>query len=45
MIQYRYKEDIKKPPNNEDYYNFLHRIGYAEDKDYINKIKNIVKDE
>lgn len=34
-IQYRYK-----PPN--DYYEFLERIGYAEDVDYIKKVKSIV---
>lgn len=33
-IQYRYK-------NGEDYYNFLTRIGYAEDSLYIQKIKSI----
>ena len=36
MIQYKYK-------NNEDYYYFLNRIGYAEDSLYNNKLKNIVK--
>ena len=36
MIQYKLKE-------NEDYYKFLIRIGYAEDKDYVNKVNNIVK--
>lgn len=35
-IQYRYK-----PPN--DYYKFLEEIGYAEDPQYITKLKNIVK--
>lgn len=35
-IQYRYK-----PPN--DYYEFLDKIGYAEDPDYINKVKKLVK--
>lgn len=34
-IQYRYK-----PPN--DYYKFLSDIGYAEDPEYINKLKRIV---
>lgn len=34
-IQYRYK-----PPN--DYYKFLSDIGYAEDPNYINKLKGIV---
>jgi flagellum-specific peptidoglycan hydrolase FlgJ len=36
MIQYKYKED-------EDYYKFLTRIGYAEDPNYIIKIKGIVE--
>ena len=35
MIQYKYK-----PPN--DYYKFLSDIGYAEDPNYINKLKGIV---
>lgn len=35
-VQYRYK-----PPN--DYYKFLQDIGYAKDPNYINKIKEIVK--
>lgn len=35
-IQYKYK-----PPN--DYYTFLEELPYAEDKEYINKLKNIVK--
>lgn len=34
-VQYRYK-----PPN--DYYEFLSEIGYAEDPNYINKLKGIV---
>ena len=34
MIQYRYDD-------SEDYYNFLIRIGYAEDPNYINKLKAI----
>lgn len=29
--------------NNEDYYEFLKRIKYAEDTQYINKLKNIVR--
>lgn len=33
MIQYKYKSG--------DYYLFLKKIGYAEDPEYINKIKNI----
>ena len=36
FIQYRYK-----PP--EDYYKFLQRIGYAEDSNYISKLKKVVK--
>jgi flagellum-specific peptidoglycan hydrolase FlgJ len=36
MIQYKLRE-------NEDYYKFLTRIGYAEDPEYINKVKSIVK--
>nr|DAI45433.1 MAG TPA: Mannosyl-glycoprotein endo-beta-N-acetylglucosaminidase [Bacteriophage sp.] len=35
-VQYRYKS-----PN--DYYEFLQRIGYAEDPNYITKLKQIVK--
>lgn len=35
MIQYRYKGG--------DYYEWLQKIGYAEDPSYINKIKGIVK--
>lgn len=35
MIQYKYK-------NDEDYYDFLKRIGYAEDPKYINKLKILV---
>ena len=34
-IQYRYK-----PPNN--YYQFLEEIGYAEDPNYISKVKTLV---
>lgn len=36
FIQRRYK-----PP--EDYYKFLQRIGYAEDSNYISKLKEVVK--
>lgn len=42
----KYKEWIQrryKPP--EDYYHFLQRIGYAEDPQYINKLRKIVKHE
>lgn len=35
FVQYKYK-----PPN--DYYKFLSDIGYAEDPNYINKLKGIV---
>lgn len=35
MVQYKYK-----PPNN--YYKFLKDLPYAEDKEYINKLKRIV---
>lgn len=35
MIQYRLKD-------NENYYKFLNRIGYAEDSEYITKVKGIV---
>jgi len=37
-IQYRYNTNIHK-----NYYEFLTNIGYAEDPDYINKLKLIVK--
>lgn len=37
-IQYRYI------PSDEDYYRFLLDIGYAEDPEYINKLKIIVKE-
>lgn len=36
FVQYKYK-----PPS--DYYRFLEKIGYAEDPEYIKKVKNIVK--
>ena len=35
MIQYKYKD-------GDDYLNFLKEIGYAEDPEYINKLKRIV---
>ena len=35
MIQYRYKEG--------DYYEWLQKLGYAEDPQYITKVKGIVK--
>lgn len=34
FVQYKYNPA-------ENYYDFLNRIGYAEDKDYISKVKNI----
>lgn len=40
MVQYKYKGGNDKPPN--DYYKFLSDIGYAEDPNYINKLKGIV---
>ena len=40
MVQYKYKGDNDKPPN--DYYKFLSDIGYAEDAQYIQKLKDIV---
>lgn len=40
MIQYKYKEDNSRPPN--DYYRFLQKVGYAKDPNYINKLKGIV---
>lgn len=42
----KYKEWIQrryKP--SEDYYKFLQRIGYASDPNYVNKLRNIVKNE
>ena len=41
MVQYKYKGGNDKPPN--DYYKFLQDIGYAKDPYYINKVKEIVK--
>lgn len=41
MIQYKYDGDNSKPPNH--YYKFLQDIGYASDPHYINKVKEIVK--
>lgn len=41
MVQYKYKGDNDKPPNH--YYKFLQDIGYAKDSHYINKVKEIVK--
>ena len=40
MVQYKYKGGNDKPPN--DYYKFLSDIGYAEDAQYIQKLKDIV---
>lgn len=42
VVAYRDKIQYKKRAN-EKYYDFLNRIGYAEDKDYISKVKNIKK--
>ena len=39
-IQSKYDENIYK-----DYYEFLEKLGYAEDPEYINKLKKLVKDE
>lgn len=36
MIEYKHRDD-------EDYYDFLLRIGYAEDPEYISKIKEMEK--
>lgn len=41
IVQYKYKGDNDKPPNH--YYKFLQDIGYAKDPHYINKVKEIVK--
>ena len=38
-IQTRYNYDSTH--TKEHYYNFLIKIGYAEDPEYINKLKNI----
>ena len=38
-IQYRYNSE-----NYEDYYEFLEKIGYASDPNYIVKLKKLVKD-
>lgn len=37
-IQYKYNEKDYK-----DYYDFLSSLGYAEDPEYINKLKKLVK--
>jgi flagellum-specific peptidoglycan hydrolase FlgJ len=39
-----YKKYIQKwddPPN--DYYQFLEKLGYAEDSSYVSKVKEIVR--
>lgn len=41
IVQYKYKGGNDKPPNH--YYKFLQDIGYAKDPHYINKVKEIVK--
>lgn len=38
MVQYKYE-------SSGNYYKFLNDINYAEDKNYINKLKKIVKDD
>lgn len=38
-----YKQRISSRYNGGDYYAFLRRIGYASDKNYIRKVKHIVK--
>lgn len=38
VIHYKYWQ-MKKLRLNEDYYNFLERVNYSEDPDYINKLK------
>ena len=42
VVAYRKWIQYKHKPN-ENYYAFLTRIGYAEDPNYINKVKNIHK--
>ena len=37
-----YKNHVQSRYRGGDYYNFLADIGYAEDKEYINKLKEIV---
>ena len=37
-IQSKYDENVYK-----DYYEFLEKLGYAEDPEYINKLKKLVK--
>ena len=37
-IQYKYKEE-----NYNNYYEFLEKLGYAEDPNYIDKLKKLVK--
>jgi flagellum-specific peptidoglycan hydrolase FlgJ len=39
----RFKKYKKEICNDEDYYNFLKAVGYAEDPEYENKLKLIVK--
>lgn len=36
-----YRERILKRKKGDDYYTYLSNMGYAEDKDYIKKLKNI----
>ena len=42
VVFYRDRIQNRRKPN-EKYYDFLNRIGYAEDKEYISKVKNIKK--
>lgn len=37
-----YKKHIQSRYNGGDYYNFLNNIGYAEDKNYIQKLRQLV---
>jgi hypothetical protein len=38
-----YRDDVQYKYAGGDYYAFLHRIGYAEDRNYINKVRRIEK--
>lgn len=37
-----YKRRISSKYTGGDYYDFINRLGYAEDKEYINKLKSII---
>ena len=39
IIFYKYRIQNRYNPKKENYYQFLHRIGYAKDFHYINKLK------